>query len=92
MTASYSSYSLVESEMYSIDEVSAFYIHFQVTSNQMSLPVILGHVTPFPVMLLPTASYSLVGSEKYSICEFSAFYSHFQVTSGEMTSLPGHFR
>jgi len=76
------SYSLVESEMYSIHEFSASYIHFQATPGQMTLR--LGHfrsleVTSFPVTLLPpTASYSLVGSEMYSIREFSNFYCHFQ--------------
>jgi len=35
------SYSLVKSEMYSIREFSAFYIHFQVTSGKMTS--LLGH-------------------------------------------------
>jgi len=87
------SYRLVGSEMYSRREFSAFYIHFQMMSGQMtSLPVTWGHVTSFPVTWLPPpASYSLVGSKMYSIREFSAFYCHFQVTSSQMTSLPRQF-
>jgi len=88
------SYSLVESEMYSIRQFSAFYSRFQVTSGQMtSFP---GHFRPpevtesFPVMWLPPpAKNSLVGSEMYSIREFSAFYSHFHVSFGQMSSLLG---
>jgi len=36
VTASYCSYSLVESEMHGIHEFLAFYSHFQVTSGQMT--------------------------------------------------------
>jgi len=92
------SYCLVGSEIYSIREFSAFYSHFQVTSNQMTS--LAGHFRPPEITsrhflsrdcFIP-ASYSLVGSEMYSIRELSAFYSPFQVTSGQMTALANHFR
>jgi len=57
-----------------------------------ALPVTWGHVTSFPVSLLPhPAIYSLIGSEMYGKRQFLTFYSHFQVASCQMTPLPGHF-
>jgi len=90
------SYTLLKGQTQSIREFWAFYSHFQVTFGQMmshpgSLPVTWGHVTSFPITLLPPENYSLVGSQMHSIREFWAFYSHFQVTYCQMSSLPGHF-
>jgi len=91
------SYSVLESEMYSICEfwpttaTSRWLPVNYVTSG--ALPVTIDHVKSFPVMWLPpAASDRLVKSEMYSIRVFLAFYSHFQVTSGQITSLPGDFR
>jgi len=87
------SYSLVESEMYSVLESLPIYSHFQVTSDQFtSLPITWGHVTSFPATWLPPpVSYCLLKIEMCSISEFLAFYNNFQGTSGKMTSLLGPF-
>jgi len=94
------SYSLVESETYSIRQFSAFYSHFQVTPGQMtSLP---GQFRQFEVTWRhflpwwpPPASNSLVGCEMYSIRfrpstatsrRLAVKWHHFQVTSGHLES------
>jgi len=90
--------SLVESQMHTIRQFSAFYSHFQVNSGQMtSLPVTWGHVTSFPVTWLPAAaSYSLVGIQTQSIRQFSPCaatsrwlsvkWRHFRATSAHLKS------
>jgi len=94
------SYSLVKSQTHSIHRFLAFYIHFQLTSRQMtSLP---GHFRLLEVMWLfvtqrpPPGSYGLVGSQTHSIPSFRPStatsrwlpvkWRHFWFTSGHLRS------
>ena len=55
-----------------------------------SLLVTWGHLTSFPITLLPPGtSHRIVGAQAYPKHDLMAFYSQFQETSGEITTLPG---